>query len=29
MMMDEFFKNDICKLPIMVKRLAGESENIH
>ena len=26
---EEFFKNDICKLPLMIKKLAGESEDIH
>ena len=25
----EFFKNDICELPLMIKKLAGESEDIH
>jgi len=29
MMVDEFFKNDICKLPLILNKIAGESEATH
>ena len=29
MMVDEFFNNNKCKMPLMLKRIAGESESNH
>ena len=29
MMVDEFFKNDKCSLPLILKKIAGESEIVH